>query len=467
MWSLDPSDPSRLWSPLHDVTPVDSSQRVRSRGRWYPLTILNDPQPSLIHHKLHWIGTEGCNYWQMLSSLADRPIFPLTTPRLGTGVGTAFLELPRSKRLLRQGADCELPVFFSNDGISMLDFSVLSQIMGDKVWWSWHLKNHGSVTKIVATLLQWFWRFPHVEIPGISSWPKHALRLFFWAKAKHRHKAKLILWDLCFEFRDTSWEKELLKALITWKKLPSKTGLSFLDPSTGDDEVLLTSRWRIWFVVMPCPDCNSSHENRSTRGHPVAFCVTLYGDAPSMLQVSAPSDKPPEAKAEAGNLDTLKFIFERIFWGFILMHNHIYSSYVILHTYNHVFWACLWLLQLHKPPYKLWPTLSWCHWQPRPGISSYAKSHCRWGSHVPARWKAMKPVRSAYRRLICIFLVVSFSFFFLHNKLIYTWYLIYSIHLTPHSMKIHRPKLFSPERPASKTQLKVGNSQCLAVPESR
>lgn len=159
MWSLDPSDPSRLWSPLHDVTPVDSSQPVRSRGRWYPLTILNDPQPSLIHHKLHWIGTEGCNYWQMLSSLADRPIFPLTTPRLGTGVGTAFLELPRSKRLLRQGADCELPVFFSNDGISMLDFSVLSQIMGDKVWWSWRLKNHGSVPKIVATLLGWFWRF--------------------------------------------------------------------------------------------------------------------------------------------------------------------------------------------------------------------------------------------------------------------------------------------------------------------
>ena len=57
----------------------------------------------------------------------------------------------------------------------------------------------------------------------------------------------------------------------------------------------------------------------------MAFCVTLYGvllfaqstraiqDQCLMLQVSAPSDKPPEAKAEAGNLDTLKFIFEGIF----------------------------------------------------------------------------------------------------------------------------------------------------------
>ena len=33
----------------------------------------------------------------------------------------------------------------------------------------------------------------------------------------------------------------------------------------------------------------------------------------AMLQVSAPSDKPPEAKTEAGNLDTVKCIAERIF----------------------------------------------------------------------------------------------------------------------------------------------------------
>ena len=41
--------------------------------------------------------------WSLDPSDPSRPFFPLTTPRLGTGVGTAFLELPRSKRLLRQG----------------------------------------------------------------------------------------------------------------------------------------------------------------------------------------------------------------------------------------------------------------------------------------------------------------------------------------------------------------------------
>ncbi len=41
MWSLDPSDPSRLWSP-HNVTPVDS-EGPWEKGPWYPSPIPNHP----------------------------------------------------------------------------------------------------------------------------------------------------------------------------------------------------------------------------------------------------------------------------------------------------------------------------------------------------------------------------------------------------------------------------------------
>lgn len=144
----------------------------------------------------------------------------------------------------------------------------------------------------------------------------------------------------------------------------------------------------------------------------------------------------------------LNGFFEALSWCIIIY------SYVILHTYNHVFWACLWLLQLHSTSH---PTN--CGQLSADAIGSPGQAFRRMqkaiavGGATCLRDGRLWSLWGAPRRLICIFLVVSF--FFLHNTLIYAWYLIYSIHPTPHSMKIHRAKLFPPERPASKNQLKL------------